>query len=45
MIPKDCVNEFLEAAGCHATDWSEEEIDLINGWTDVGNGRLQGSLF
>ena len=45
VIPKDDVNAFLEAAGCAATDWSEEEIDLVDGWEDIGGGRLQGSLF
>lgn len=45
VIPKDDVNAFLQAAGCEATDWSEEEIDLVDGWEDIGGGRLQGSLF
>lgn len=45
VIPKDGVNQLLEAAGCHTTDWSEDEIDLIDGWDDLGGGRLQGSLF
>ena len=45
VIPKDGVNRLLEAAGCHTTDWSEDEIDLIDGWDDLGGGRLQGSLF
>ena len=45
VIPKERINEFLEAAGCSATDWAEDEIDLVDGWTEVGNGRLQGSLF
>ena len=45
VIPKDTVNTFLAAAGCRQTDWSEEEIDLIDGWYDLGDGRLQGSLF
>lgn len=45
VIPKESVNKLLEAAGCHTTDWSEEEIDLIDGWEDLGGGRLQGSLF
>ena len=45
VIPRGDVNSFLEAAGCAATDWSEDEIDLIDGWTELGNGRLQGSLF
>lgn len=45
VIPKDEINEFLRAAGCNTTDWSEEEIDLIDGWKELGDGRLQGSLF
>lgn len=45
VIPKDTVNTLLAAAGCRQTDWSEEEIDLIDGWNDLGDGRLQGSLF
>ena len=45
VIPKEQLNDFLLAAGCSATDWSEEEIDLIEGWTELGEGRLQGSLF
>ena len=45
VIPKDTVNAFLAAAGCRQTDWSEKEIDLIDGWYDLGDGRLQGSLF
>ena len=45
VIPREGVNDFLRAAGCNATDWSEEEIELIDGWEDLGEGRLQGSLF
>ena len=45
VIPRDDVNAFLEAAGCAATDWSEDEIDLVNGWEELSEGRLQGSLF
>jgi len=45
VIPKDEVNEFLRTAGCNTTDWAEEEIDLIDGWEELGDGRLQGSLF
>ena len=45
VIPKEGVNMLLEAAGCHTTDWSEDEIDLIEGWEELGDGRLQGSLF
>lgn len=45
VIPREGINEFLHIAGCKATDWSEEEIDLIDGWLDLGEGRAQGSLF
>lgn len=45
VIPREGVNAFLAAAGCAATDWSKEEIDLVDGWEDIGDGRLQGSLF
>ena len=45
VIPREGVNEFLLAAGCNATDWAEEEIELIEGWEDLGEGRLQGNLF
>ena len=45
VIPREGVNALLKAAGCHTTDWSEDEIDLIDGWEELGGGRLQGSLF
>ena len=45
VIPRKGVNDFLQAAGCETTDWSEEEIELADGWKDLGGGRLQGSLF
>jgi DNA-directed RNA polymerase specialized sigma subunit len=45
VIPRDGINEFLLAAGCHATDWEQVDIDLVDGWQDLGDGRLQGSLF
>jgi len=45
VIPREDVNAFLEAAGCAATDWSEDEIDLVDGWEELSEGRLQGSLF
>lgn len=45
VIPRDGINAFLTAAGCAATDWSEDEIDLVDGWEELGDGRLQGSLF
>ena len=45
VIPKQGINEFLLAAGCHTTDWEQVDIDLIDGWQDLGDGRLQGNLF
>lgn len=45
VIPKKTVNSLLTSAGCRETDWSEEEMDLADGWSDLGEGRLQGSLF
>lgn len=45
VIPKEKINEFLEAAGCNTTKWADEEIDLVDGWEDLGEGRLQGNLF
>lgn len=45
LIPKKGVDEFLLTAGCNTTNWEESEIDLIDGWSDLGGGRLQGSLF
>ena len=44
-IPRKGVDQFLTAAGCHTTNWEENGIDLVDGWTDIGGGRLQGSLF
>ena len=44
-IPRQGVDEFLTAAGCHTTNWEENDIDLVDGWTDIGGGRMQGSLF
>lgn len=45
VIPKELVDDFLGKSGCAATDWSVEEFDLASGWTQIGGGRLQGSLF
>jgi len=44
-IPRFAVDKLLNAAGCHATNWAEDEINLAEGWEEVGEGRLQGSLF
>ena len=45
VIPKDMINAMLQSAGCRHTDWSDLDIDVVDGWTDLGEGRLQGSLF
>jgi len=44
-IPREAVDTLLSLAGCATTDWSEAEIDLLEGWQDLGDGRVQGSLF
>lgn len=44
-IPRDAVDAILNAAGCASTDWSNTEIDLLEGWEDMGGGRVQASLF
>ena len=44
-IPTEAIDALLEACGCHTADWDETGIELVEGWTDLGNGRLQGSLF
>lgn len=44
-IPREAVDTLLQLAGCATIDWSEMEIDLIEGWEDLGDGRIQASLF
>ena len=44
-VPTSAVDALLSAAGCRMTDWSQEEIDLLQGNTDLGGGRTQTSLF
>lgn len=44
-IPTESVDALLNAAGCHATNWDEIEIELVDGLEDLGNGRMQASLF
>ena len=44
-VPTEAVDELLNAAGCHVTDWSECEIEILNGCEDMGEGRFQPSLF
>ena len=45
VIPRQEVDELLVIAGCQATNWAEQDIDLIDGWEELSEGRLQGSLF
>jgi len=45
IIPRQSINSLLRAAGCAATDWSEEDIELLDGWEKISEGRLQGNLF
>lgn len=44
-VPREAVDTLLKAAGCHATNWSQEEIDILEGYEDLGGNRVQGSLF
>lgn len=44
-IPRQAVDAILNAAGCAATDWAETDISLLEGWEDLGDGRVQASLF
>lgn len=44
-VPMQSVDTLLDASGCHATDWSKVDIQLDEGLTDLGNGRVQTSLF
>ncbi len=44
-IPKASVDALLSAAGCHATNWENIEPELVEGWEDLGEGRVQGQLF
>ena len=41
-IPREAVDEFLAAAGCHTVSW--DDIDESD-WEDMGDGRQQGLLF
>ena len=45
VIPKEMINAMLQSAGCRHTDWSNLDMDVVEGWMDLGEGRLQGSLF
>ena len=44
-LPTEAVDKLLAAAGCRGTDWSEADIDLIEGYEELGGGRFQASLF
>jgi len=45
VIPRKQVDSLLSSAGCRSTDWSQEEIELLDGWEELSDGRLQGNLF
>ena len=44
-VPTEAVDELLNAAGCHVIDWGECEIEILDGTVNLGNGRVQPSLF
>jgi RNA polymerase sigma-B factor len=44
-VPRTAVDTVLNAAGCHTTNWDEDEIAILEGYDDLGNGRIQPSLF
>jgi RNA polymerase sigma-B factor len=44
-IPHKAVDELLHAAGCASIDWSKVDVNLLEGWGDLGDNRFQGSLF
>ena len=44
-LPTAAVDDLLHAAGCRTTDWSQMDINLIEGCSEIGDGRVQGSLF
>ena len=44
-LPTKAVDELLAAAGCRSTDWSEIDLDIVEGCEDLGQGRVQTSLF
>lgn len=43
--PYMAIDRLLRRAGCIDADFSDAEIELVNGWEDLGDGRLQGNLF
>lgn len=44
-IPRAAVDAILSAAGCATTDWTQVDVNLLEGWEDLGEDRFQGSLF
>ena len=44
-VPVEAVDALLAAAGCRHTDWSNIDLQLVEGYEDLGDGRYQGSLF
>jgi len=44
-LPTEAVDKMLAAAGCRGTDWAEVDIELIEGYEELGGGRYQASLF
>ena len=44
-VPKRAVDALLTSAGCASTDWSAMDVNLVEGWEDLGEDRYQGSLF
>ena len=44
-LPTVAVDSLLENAGCRTTDWSTADLELLEGYEDLGCGRMQGNLF
>ena len=44
-LPTVAVDSLLENAGCRTTDWSTADLELLEGYEDLGCGRTQGVLF
>jgi RNA polymerase sigma-B factor len=43
--PRMAIDRLLASSGCLQADFSDKDIDLLEGWEDLGHGRLQGNLF
>lgn len=43
--PRIAIDRLLARSGCLQADFSQGDIDLLEGWEDLGSGRLQGNLF